>query len=110
MSEKHNTPKNISDNQDLDLSTDYAVALGYDQTKHNAPVVLAKGQGHVAEKIIQIAIDQGIEIRQDADLLQILKAVDIDEEIPVEAFAAVAKIISYIYQKNGQKLAEREQS
>ena len=110
MSEKHNTPKNISDNQDLDLSTDYAVALGYDQNKHNAPVVLAKGQGHVAEKIIQIAIDQGIEIRQDADLLQILKAVDIDEEIPVEAFAAVAEIISYIYQKNGQKLAEREQS
>ena len=103
MSEQDNKPKNISDNHDFDLSTDYAVALGYDQNKHNAPVVLAKGQGQIAQKIIQIAIDQGIEIRQDADLLQILKAIDIDEEIPVEAFAAVAEIISYIYQKNSQQ-------
>ena len=70
--------------------------------KQNAPKVLAKGQGHVAEKIIQIAIDQGIEIRQDADLVQILKAVDIDSEIPIEAFSAVAEIISYIYRENGK--------
>ena len=84
------------------MSTDYAVALGYDMEKHNAPKVLAKGQGHVAEKIIQIALDQGIEIRQDADLVQILKAVDIDSEIPIEAFSAVAEIISYIYQQNGK--------
>ena len=56
----------------------------------------------IAQKIIKIAEENGIEIRQDADLLQILKAVDINEEIPVEAFAAVAEIISYIYQKNAQ--------
>lgn len=67
-------------------------------------VVLAKGQGQIAEKIIQIALDNNIEIRRDEDLLQILKAVDINEEIPVEAFAAVAEIISYIYQQNGKEL------
>lgn len=88
------------------LSPEYAVALGYDQAKHNAPVVLAKGQGQIAAKIIEIALDQGIEIRQDADLLQILKAVDINEEIPIEAFAAVAEIISYIYQQNAKNTGE----
>ena len=67
-------------------------------------VFLAKGQGQIAEKIIQIALDNNIEIRRDEDLLQILKAVDINEEIPVEAFAAVAEIISYIYQQNGKEL------
>ena len=55
---------------------------------------------------MQIAIDEGIEIRRDADLVQILKAVDIDEEIPVEAFAAVAEIISYVYQVNSKQLPE----
>ena len=95
---------NENKNENLGLSPEYAVALGYEKDKQNAPIVLAKGEGHIAKKIIQIAIDQGIEIRQDADLLQILKAVDIDEEIPVEAFAAVAEIISYIYQQNSKEI------
>ncbi len=96
--DSRNTPKN---NADPDFSTtDYAVALQYDMEKNNAPIVTAKGQGEIAAKIIEIAQENDIEIRQDADLLQILKAVDINEEIPIEAFAAVAEIISYIYRKN----------
>ena len=89
-------------NDDDALSPDYAVALGYDMEKDNAPKVVAKGQGHIAQKIVQIALDEGIEIHQDADLLQILKAVDIDSEIPLEAFSAVAEIISYVYKANGK--------
>ena len=100
MSEQDDSRKQNKDNGADALSTDYAVALGYDHTKQAAPKVLAKGQGPIAQKIVQIAIDEGIEIRRDADLVQILKAVDIDEEIPVEAFAAVAEIISYVYQVN----------
>lgn len=103
MSDSDNSTKRDKNNADERLSPDYAVALGYDTKKNMAPVVLAKGEGHVANKIIQIALEQGIEIRQDADLLQILKAVDIDAEIPVEAFAAVAEIISYIYKANSKE-------
>ena len=121
MSEQDDSRKQNKDNGADALSTDYAVALGYDHTKQAAPKVLAKGQGPIAQKIVQIAIDEGIEIRQDADLVQILKAVDIDEEIPVEAFAAVAEImenprraylvltaeiISYVYQVNNKQLPE----
>ncbi len=104
MPETDNKTKIIKNNDDLDFSPDYAVALGYEPDKRNAPTVLAKGQGHVAEKIVQIALAEGIEIRRDEDLVQILKAVDIDAEIPIEAFAAVAEIISYIYQQNGKEL------
>lgn len=104
MPENDNKLKPSKDNGDLDFSPDYAVALGYNKEKHNAPTVLAKGQGPVAERIIQLALDNDIEIHQDADLLQILKTVDINEEIPVEAFAAVAEIIAYIYQQNGKEL------
>ncbi len=106
MSEKDINERLTNSNQENSLSTDYAVALGYEPDKDKAPKVLAKGQGHVAQKIIQIAIDEGIEIRKDADLLQILKAVDIDSEIPIEAFSAVAEIISYIYQQNGKEISK----
>ncbi len=104
MSEKDIKERLTNSNQENSLSTDYAVALGYEPEKDKAPKVLAKGQGQIAKKIIQIAIDEGIEIRKDADLLQILKAVDIDSEIPIEAFSAVAEIISYIYQQNGKEI------
>ena len=104
MSETDNNRTPQNNNADNGLSPAYAVALGYEPSQHNAPHVLAKGQGQIAEKIIQIAIDEGIEIRQDANLIQILKAVDIDSEIPLEAFAAVAEIISYIYQANNKTL------
>ena len=100
MSEQDDSRKQNKDNGADALSTDYAVALGYDHTKQAAPKVLAKGQGPIAQKIVQIAIDEGIEIRRDADL------VHIDEEIPVEAFAAVAEIISYVYQVNNKQLPE----
>lgn len=102
MSDQDTSKIKDKNNAELGFSPDYAVALGYDATIQNAPKVLAKGQGHVADKIIQIALEQGIEIRQDADLVQILKAVDINSEIPIEAFSAVAEIISYIYKQNGK--------
>ena len=97
MSASDDNIKTAENNADESLSPAYAVALGYDP---------AKGQGQIAEKIIQIALDEGIEIHRDADLIQILKAVDIDSEIPLEAFAAVAEIISYIYQANNKTLPE----
>lgn len=107
MSDSDNSELSSKNNGKDKLSPAYAVALGYDQKKDNAPRVLAKGQGEIAEKIIQIALDEGIEIRQDADLIEILKAVDIEQEIPVEAFTAVAEIISYVYKANNRLLSEK---
>ena len=102
MSKSDNSKIENDDNNHLTLSPDYAVALQYDMEQHNAPVVIAKGQGEIAQKILEIAKEKEIEIRQDKDLVQILKTVDINEEIPLEAFYAVAEIISYVYKVNGK--------
>ncbi len=78
-----------------------AVALSYELGGDNAaPVVSAKGKGLIAEQIIKLAKEHGIEIREDADLATLLSKLDIDTPIPVEAYAAVAEILSYIYKTN----------
>ena len=77
-----------------------AVALKYERDKQAAPVVSAKGKGYMAEQIILLAERYGIEIREDRDLVQMLEKLDIDTPIPLEAYAAVAEILSYVYRAN----------
>lgn len=80
-----------------------AVALEYDSADANAaPIVSASGRGYLAERILAAAEEAGVPIRRDSDLVEILAATEIGEEIPVEAFIAVAEILSYIYRQNGQ--------
>ncbi|WP_291006362.1 EscU/YscU/HrcU family type III secretion system export apparatus switch protein [Ferrovibrio sp.] len=79
-----------------------AVALRYDAAREDAPRVVAAGQGHIAEQIVRIALDNGVTIRKDADLVEILGKLDLDTLIPVEAFAAVAEILSYVYRTQGK--------
>ena len=77
-----------------------AVALKYDREKHDAPVVSAKGKGYIALQIVELAKQHDIEIREDADLAQLLSRLELDSPIPFEAYAAVAEILSYIYKAN----------
>ena len=77
-----------------------AVALKYEREKNPAPVVSAKGRGYMAQQIIELAKQYNIEIRQDRDLVQMLEKLDIDTPIPLEAYAAVAEILSYVYRAN----------
>jgi flagellar biosynthesis protein len=80
-----------------------AVALGFDIKKDDAPKVLAIGRGQIAENIIQIAKDSNIPTHTDADLVEILSVLDIDEYIPVEVYSVVAEIFTHIYQLNEKK-------
>jgi flagellar biosynthesis protein len=84
-----------------------AVALRYQPVDTgSAPKVVASGRGWVAERILEAAFAHGIRVREDADLAEILAAVDLDEEIPVEAFIAVAEILRYVYAANGTQPPE----
>ena len=74
-----------------------AVALAYEPESEFAPKVVAGGRGSIAEKILEIAFAHDIKVREDADLAQLLSAIGIDDEIPLEAFAAVSEILAYIY-------------
>lgn len=78
-----------------------AVALEYDPGGEFAPKVVAGGRGAIAEQILQIAFAKGVRVREDADLAEMLSAIDTDSEIPIEAFAAVAEILTYVYRANG---------
>lgn len=80
-----------------------AVALGYDRKKDAAPMVKAKGQGKVAEKIIELAKKHDIPVKDDPDLIEVLSSLEIDEQIPAEIYVAVAELLAFVYSANSQK-------
>ena len=77
-----------------------AVALKHDRASDGPPRVVATGRGAVAEQILQIAFAHGIKVREDADLVEVLAAIELESEIPIAAFAAVAEILTYLYRLN----------
>ncbi len=84
-----------------DRKVQKAVALGSDPDRDQRPRVVAAGHGAVAEQILQIAFANDVKVREDADLVEVLSSVDIESEIPLEALAAVAEILAYVYRANG---------
>lgn len=79
---------------------DRAVALGYDPERDEAPRVLAKGSGIIAENIRQLAHEHGIPIHEDRQLVEYLMALDLYQEIPPEVYPVVAEILAFIYRMN----------
>jgi len=79
-----------------------AVALKYDQKRDNAPRVIAKGRGEIAEKIIEVAKAHNVPLYEDKNLIQILEALDLETEIPPELYRAVAEVLAFIYRLNGK--------
>jgi flagellar biosynthesis protein len=84
-----------------------AAALKYDSQKHEAPLVTAKGRGVIAEKIISLARKNGIPIKEDPGLVQILSKLDIDEQIPPALYKAVAEILAFVYALNEKRRGEK---
>jgi flagellar biosynthesis protein len=79
-----------------------AAALKYDTRKDTAPKVIAKGQGTIAEKIIELAKKNNVPIKSDPGLVQILSKLDIEEQIPAELYKAVAEILAFVYSANNR--------
>jgi len=77
-----------------------AAALQYEQNKDRAPKITAKGKGLIAEKIIELARENGIPIQENPGLVQILCKLDLDEEIPVELYRAIAELLAFVYSIN----------
>ena len=64
---------------------------------------MAKSGGYLADKIIEIAREHNIPIRQDKNLLQILSRLDLNDEIPTEIYKAVAEILAFIYRLSNRQ-------
>ncbi len=77
-----------------------AVALRYDAAKDKSPKVTAKGSGNIAEKIIALANENGVPVKQDSDLVQVLSQIDIDKEIPPSVYQVVAELLAFVYEVN----------
>ena len=82
-----------------------AAALQYERERDTAPRLVAKGQGHVADRILEIAQQNRIPVHQDPALIEILSKMDLQEEIPEECYRVVAEILAFIY-RTQQKLRD----
>jgi flagellar biosynthesis protein len=87
------TPNSGRPHKDRDI----ALALSHNQGGGDLPRVIASGQAAIARQTLEIPLDRGIKVRKDANLAEVLAAVEFDCEIPLAAFAAVAEILSCVY-------------
>lgn len=85
--------------------THFAVALSYKPGEQKAPKVVAKGQDLIAQRIREIAEENDVPVIQNPPLARALySSTDLEEEIPLVHYEAVAKIISYVYQLKGRRI------
>ena len=77
-----------------------AVALNYDSETNRAPKVIAKGEGLIAERIIELARENDVPIKEDPDLVQVLSQVDLNQEIPPSVYKVVAELLAVVYKLN----------
>ncbi|MBD3266579.1 FhlB domain-containing protein [bacterium] len=77
-----------------------AVALRYNVGDDPAPVVVAKGAGSIAERILALAEEHEIPIYEDPDLAEILSKIDLGHTIPPDLYKAVAEVLAFVYRMN----------
>jgi flagellar biosynthetic protein FlhB len=78
--------------------THFAIAIKYDTTKAEAPIVLAKGKDIIAQKIKELAKDNNIPTVENKPLAQALyKSVEIGDMVPAELYKAVAEVLAFVY-------------
>lgn len=78
-----------------ELMNKKAVALSYDEEKDSAPVIVASGMGHMAEKIVETARESGVPVYEDNSLATILTQLELGSEIPDQLYQAIVDI--YVY-------------
>jgi len=83
--------------KDSDKGRLKAAALKYDREERDAPHLVASGSGRIAERIVEVAREAEVPIVEDAALVSALLALDIGEEIPLDLYEAVARVLAFIY-------------
>jgi flagellar biosynthesis protein len=68
-----------------------------------APELVARGAGHVADAIVQAAADAGIPVREDTVLVQALETLELGQHVPPELYEAVAEALVWAYRLTGRR-------
>jgi flagellar biosynthesis protein len=92
------------------MEREKAIALDFDHRDPSVPTVVAVGEGDVARQILAIAFEHGVMVREDANLVEILSTLEVGDEIPIIAFAAVAEILTHVYRWELQQRSPSEHS
>ena len=92
----------MSDEKDLEKKQ--AVAIKYDPKQDQAPVVVAKGLGFVADNILTTAKQHSIPVYQNKVLAGMLMTVELDSQIPPELYQAVAEVLAYVYRLDQSRI------
>lgn len=74
-----------------------AVALKYKMGEARAPKVSAKGEAYMAERIVEVAKEHGVPIKEDVVLVEMLSQLEVDQQIPPALYQAVADIFAFVY-------------
>ncbi len=80
-----------------------AVALGYRPGNDRAPRVVARGWDRAARRIVDLAREHDVPVREDRDLAGVLAQLDLEQEIPEELYKAVAEVLAFIYRINTER-------
>lgn len=78
-----------------DIMNKKAVALRYDENRDVAPVIVASGLGYMAEKIVEVANENGVPVYEDNSLATVLTQLDLGTAIPEELYQAIVDIYTY---------------
>ncbi|MFD2371268.1 EscU/YscU/HrcU family type III secretion system export apparatus switch protein [Brevibacillus sp. GCM10020057] len=87
----------MSEMSPSDSKRKQAVALKYQAGTMEAPKVVAKGKGYVAENILKTAKEHDIPVQEDPSLVEVLGKLDLNQQIPPELYQVVAEILAFVY-------------
>jgi flagellar biosynthetic protein FlhB len=82
--------------------THLSIAVRYNSKEMDAPMIVAKGAGHIAMRIREIAREHGIPLVENPPVARLLHNIDLGATIPEEMFKAVAEILAYVYLLKGK--------
>jgi len=72
-------------------------ALSYEAGEDHAPKLVARGKGHTAAKILELAEQHDLPVRRDPTLVSILGALDVGAEIPPDLYGVIAEVLAWAY-------------
>ena len=93
-----------------DVMNKKAVALKYDENRDVAPVIVASGLGYMAERIVEMANENGVPVYEDNSLATVLTQLDLGTAIPEELYQAIVDIYAYFLRYNPEKAREAREA
>jgi len=73
-----------------------AAAITYDPAENDVPILSAFGEGHMAQKIVEVAKESGVPVMPEPGLTGLLSKLSVGDEIAPEMYDAVAKVLAFV--------------